>query len=142
MKKLFCLICAVLLVFALCVLPALATDNGADDLIDAEEIVTEPDKATPGKLPEKFSWEYLVTTGGAAIFAFAVAQYAKVPLDKVWKIPTRLLVYILSFITLLVANYFLSHGLNIETVALSVFNALISAFGAYGMYEVWVRKKE
>lgn len=141
MKKLLVLICTALLVFAVCILPVMANAE-PPAMADAGEIVTTPAEATPGELPDKFSWEYLVTTGGAAIFVFAVVQYAKAPLDNIWKIPTRLLVYILSFITLLVANYFLNHGLNIETVALSVFNALISAFGAYGMYEVWVRKKE
>ena len=141
MKKLFCLICVALMIFALCILPVVAHAEPPAELVEAGETLTTAE-ATPGELPEKFSWEYLVTTGGAAVFVFAVVQYAKAPLDRIWKIPTRLLVYILSFITLLIANYFLNHGLNTEMIALSVFNALISAFGAYGMYEVWVRKKE
>ena len=141
MKKLLVLICTALLVFAVCILPVMANAE-PPAMADAGEIVTTPAEATPGELPDKFSWEYLVTTGGAAIFVYFVVQFAKAPLDKVWHIPTRLLVYILCLATLLVANAFLNHGLTVEMVALSVFNALISAYGAYGMYEVWVRKKE
>lgn len=143
MKKLLILICAFLLVFSVCVLPALATDNGADALIDAGEVVSDPgDEATPGELPNEFTWKYLVTTGGAAILVFFIVQYIKAPLDRVGHIPTRLLVYVLVLATLLTANTFLNHGLNIETVALCVFNALIAAYSAYGMYEVWVKKRE
>jgi len=142
MKKIS-VFCTVLLVLVLCVLPFMAHAESVEiDLPAAGEIVKADAEATPGELPAEFTWTYLVTTGGAAVFVFAVVQFAKAPLDKVWHIPTRLLVYILSFATLLVANAFLNHGLQIETVALSVFNALISAYGAYGMYEVWAKKNE
>ena len=142
MKKLLSLICAFLLVFALCVLPVMASAEAPADLSDAGEIVTAPAEATPGELPSEFTWKYLVTTGGAAVLVYFIVQYAKTPLDKVGHIPTRLLVYILALVTLLVANAFLNHGITIEIAALCVFNALISAYGAYGMYEVWAKKRE
>ena len=143
MKKLLILICTFLLVFSVCVLPVMAyAEPPAVEQADAGEIVATADEATPGELPTEFTWKYLVTTGGAAILVFFIVQYAKAPLDKIGHIPTRLLVYVLCLVTLLVANAFLNHGLQIETAALSVFNALISAYSAYGMYEVWVRKKE
>lgn len=142
MKKLLILICTALLVFAVCVLPVMAIAEPPETgSTDAGEIVATADEATPGELPTEFTWKYLVTTGGAAVLVFFIVQYAKAPLDKVGHIPTRLLVYVLCLITLLVANAFLNHGITIEIAALCVFNALISAYSAYGMYEVWVRKK-
>lgn len=142
MKKLLILICTALLVFAVCILPVMAIAEPPEiGAVDAGEIVATAEGATPGELPTEFTWEYLVTTGGAAILVFFIVQYAKAPLDKVGHIPTRLLVYVLCLITLLVANVFLNHGITIEIGALCVFNALISAYSAYGMYEVWVRKK-
>lgn len=142
MKKILTLICAILLIFTLCVLPVMASAEATVTEADAGEIVAAADGATPGELPSEFTWKYLVTTGGAAILVFFIVQYAKAPLDNVGHIPTRLLVYILCLVTLLVASAFLNHGITIETAALCVFNALISAYSAYGMYEVWVRKKE
>ena len=138
MKKILTLICAILLIFTLCVLPFMA--SAEDAVTDAGEAITaEP---APGELPSEFTWKYLVTTGGAAILVFFIVQYAKAPLDNVGHIPTRLLVYILVLVTLLVANTFLNHGITIEIAALCVFNALISAYSAYGMYEVWAKKRE
>lgn len=143
MKKLLILICTALLIFSICVLPFMAyAEPPAVEQANAGEIVATADEATPGELPTEFTWKYLVTTGGAAILVFFIVQYAKAPLDKVGHIPTRLLVYILVLVTLLVANTFLNHGITIEIAALCVFNALISAYSAYGMYEVWAKKRE
>lgn len=142
MKKIITFLCVFLLLIALIVLPAMAeTVEPAAEAQTAEVIAAEP-VPTPGELPDEFTWKYLATTAGAAVLAFAVVQFIKAPLDTIWKIPTRLLVYLLCLITLLVATAFLNHGLTIEMAALSVFNALISAYSAYGLYEVFVRKKE
>lgn len=142
MKKLITLICVFLMLFAICALPAIAEALApAVEVQEVETIMTEP-APTPGELPNEFTWKYLASTAGAAVLAFAVVQFIKAPLDNVWKIPTRLLVYLLCLITLLIANAFLNHGLTIEMGALSVFNALISAYTAYGLYEVFIGKKE
>ena len=142
LKKLITLICVFLMLFAICALPAIAEALApAVEVQEVETIMTEP-APTPGELPNEFTWKYLASTAGAAALAFAVVQFIKAPLDNVWKIPTRLLVYLLCLITLLIANAFLNHGLTIEMGALSVFNALISAYTAYGLYEVFIRKKE
>ena len=159
MKKILVLMLAALMLLAIfTVNTALATDNGEDDRIEALDaaisegsdagavVITAPeDVPTPSgepALPESFTWKYLITTGGAAIFVFFVVKFAKAPIDKIGHIPTRLLVYILCLVTLLVANVFMNHGITIETAVLCVFNALISAYTAYGTYEVWEKKKE
>ena len=158
MKKILTCLLAVLLLLAFTALPALATDNGEDDRVEAMEaaivndspaddaVVTTTVYADPAPsgepvLPDSFTWQYLVTTGGAAIFVFFVVKFAKAPIDKIGHIPTRLLVYILCLVTLLIANVFMNHGITIETAVLCVFNALISAYAAYGTYEVWDMKK-
>ena len=95
MKKFLTLICAILLIFTLCILPVMASAEATMIEADVGEIVAAADGATPGELPSEFTWKYLVTTGGAAILVFFIVQYAKAPLDNVGHIPTRLLVYIL-----------------------------------------------
>lgn len=142
MKRIIFILLAALLLAVTCVLPALpvlAEGNPIAVVTLGETVEPEP---TPGELPGAFTWKYLATTAGAAALAFAVVQFIKAPLDTVFHIPTRLLVYLLCLVTLLVANAFMNHGLKIETAVLCVFNALISAYSAYGLYEVWIRKKE
>ena len=141
MKRIIFILLAALLLAVTCVLPALpalAEGNPIAVVTLGESVELEP---MPGELPSEFTWQYLATTAGAAVLAFAVVQFIKAPLDTVFHIPTRLLVYILCLGTLLVASAFLNHGLTIEMAALSVFNALIAAYTAYGLYEVWIRKK-
>ena len=142
MKKIITILCTFLLLFTLIALPVMAeaVEPAAEE--QAGEMITAEPVPTPGELPSEFTWKYLATTAGAAVLAFAVVQFIKAPLDTIWKSPTRLLVYLLCLITLLVANAFLNHGLTIEMAALSVFNALIAAYSAYGLYEVFIRKKE
>lgn len=149
MKKLFAFLLTTLLLLALIVLPALATDNGEDDRIEAidaaiandespdEEaaVVTtyitdpEPEPSSP------YTWEYLATIAGATAFTLLVAQFLKFPLDKVWKIPTRILVYVIALIVMLVATAF-TGGLTLSAAGLAVANAFVVAFAAYGAYEV------
>ena len=46
----------------------------------------------PGvEVGEPLTWTYLATIAGAAAFTLLVVQFLKAPLDKVWKIPTRVL---------------------------------------------------
>lgn len=142
MKRIIFILLAALLLAVTCVLPALsvlAEGNPIAVVTLGESVEPEP---TPGELPSEFTWKYLATTAGAAALAFAVVQFIKAPLDTAFHIPTRLLVYLLCLATLLVANAFMNHGLKIETAVLCVFNAFISAYSAYGLYEVWIRKKE
>ena len=89
----------------------------------------EPEPSSP------YTWEYLATIAGATAFTLLVAQFLKFPLDKVWKIPTRILVYVIALIVMLVATAF-TGGLTLSAAGLAVANAFVVAFAAYGAYEV------
>lgn len=125
MKKIFSLLCALAMILMAIALPIAAfAEDGAADVIAQ----TEP-----------FTWQYLATISGAAALTLLVVQFIKAPLDKVWKIPTRFLAYIIALVTLLAATA-LTTGLNIESVLLAVVNAILAATSAYGMYEITFAK--
>lgn len=119
MKKIFALLLCMLMI----ALPICA-------LAETGEVITEP-----------FTWQYLATVGGAAAFTLIVVQFIKAPLDKVWRIPTRFLAYLIALVTMLAATA-LTTGLNIDSVLLAVVNAILAATSAYGMYEVTFAKLE
>lgn len=96
---------------------------------------------TGDAIAEPFTWQYLATVGGAAAFTLIVVQFIKAPLDKVWRIPTRFLAYLIALVTMLAATA-LTTGLNIDSVLLAVVNAILAATSAYGMYEVTFAKLE
>lgn len=92
--------------------------------------------ATP---TEPLTWAYLATIAGAATFTLLVVQLFKVPLDKVWKIPTRVFVYTVCLATMLLATAFTT-GLTIENAALAALNAVLATFTAMGEYEITFAK--
>lgn len=95
--------------------------------------------AYPDEITSPFEWEYLASIAGAAAATLLIVQFFKVPLDKVWKIPTRLLVYFLTLVIMLVATHYTS-GLTLQAAVLAALNAFISALTAYGAYEVTFAK--
>lgn len=89
-----------------------------------------------GEIPtEPFSWDYLATIAGATVATVLIVQLLKLPLDKVWKIPTRIVVYFIALIITLLATYF-TVGLTLENALLSALNAVIIALAAMGSYEL------
>ena len=93
-----------------------------------------------GELPtDPFTWEQLATIAGATLATLLIVQLLKLPIDKVWKLPTRIVVYVISLIILLLATYF-SSGLTVSTGLLTAVNAVIVALAAMGAYEVTFRK--
>ncbi|MBO7423899.1 MAG: hypothetical protein J6T99_11030 [Oscillospiraceae bacterium] len=95
-----------------------------------------------GELPtEPFTWAYLVTIGGATVAVLLFVQVIKLPLDKIWKIPTKIVVYFVSLIVLLLATHFTT-GLTVSDGFLAAFNALIVTAAAWGLYEVTFRKSD
>lgn len=95
-----------------------------------------------GILPaEPFSWEYLATIAGATLATMLIVQLLKLPLDKVWKIPTRIVVYIIALIISLLATQF-TIGLTLQNGLLTAVNAVIVALAAMGGYEVTLAKIE
>ena len=115
MKKLF-----VILFVLLAVLPTVAMAEGA--------IPSDP-----------FTWAQLATVAGATAAVLLIVQLLKLPLDKVWKVPTRIVVYAISLIILLLATAF-TEGLTLQTAILTAVNAVIVALAAMGSYEVTFRK--
>lgn len=115
MKKLF-----VILFVLLAILPTVSMAEGA--------IPSDP-----------FTWAQLATVAGATAAVLLIVQLLKLPLDRVWKLPTRIVVYLISLIILLLATAF-TEGLTLQTAILTAVNAVIVALAAMGSYEVTFRK--
>ena len=128
MKKLICI--SLLLLF---LLPVAAF---AEALVEvATEVVASEIPTNP------VSWDQLATIGGAAMATMLIVQLLKLPLDKVWKIPTRIIVFVIAFIILILATYF-TQGLAWDTAILTIINAVIVALTARGGYELTFKKIE
>ena len=82
-----------------------------------------------------YTWEALGSMAGATAATLMIVQFIKAPLDKIWHIPTRLLVYLVALLLMLTAQYF-SGGLSVESGVLAAVNAAMAALSAYGSYEV------
>lgn len=117
MKKLYC---SLVLLTSLLLISSVAMADG--------ELPTEP-----------FTWEYLATIAGATLATLLIVQLLKFPLDKVWKIPTRIVVYVIALIILMLATAFTS-GLTLQSGLLTAVNAVIVALAAMGAYEVTFRR--
>lgn len=96
-------------------------------------------QAEGGAMDSAFSWEYLATISGATAATLLVVQFLKVPLDRVWKIPTRVFVYVVSFV-LLAAGVGFTTGLNAGALPLIIVNAFVVALAAMGSYELTFAK--
>ena len=93
-----------------------------------------------GELPsEPFTWQYLATILGATAATLVFVQILKLPIDKIWKIPTKIVVYFISLIILETATYFTA-GLDASSAILAIFNAGLVTLAAWGAYEVTFRK--
>lgn len=95
----------------------------------AEEAELLPD------LTEPFTWEYLTTIGGCAIFVLLFVQATKKILDKLIVIPTTLYAYIIAVITMLAATAF-SGGLTISSGLLTLFNGWLASATASKSFDV------
>jgi hypothetical protein len=114
------------LIFFLMIIPAAAFAE--DAIIPAAEIPTQP-----------FTWEQLATIAGAALATMLIVQLLKLPLDKVWKIPTRIIVFLIAAVVMLLATYF-TQGLTWDSALLTVLNAVVAALTAMGGYELTFAK--
>lgn len=97
--------------------------------------------AEGGMPTEPFTWAALGTIAGCTAFALLFVQLIKAPLDKVWKIPTRLLVYIVCLIVMLLSAVFSGDGLTWASALLAAVNAVIPTLAAMGAYEVTFGRK-
>ena len=129
MKRIF-----VCLLFVFLILPVIAFCEAEIAEAVAEVVVAE--------LPtEPVSWDQLATISGAALATLLIVQLLKLPLDKVWKIPTRIVVFFIALVILLLATYF-TKGLNANNALLTFINAVIVALTAMGAYELTFHKLE
>ena len=95
-----------------------------------------------GDLPtDPFTWEQLATIAGATLATLLIVQLLKLPLDKVWKIPTRIVVYFIALIMLMLASYFTT-GITLSSGILTAINAVIVALAAMGSYELTFRASD
>lgn len=93
-----------------------------------------------GEIPsEPFTWQYLATILGATAATLVFVQIFKLPIDKIWKIPTKIVVYFIALIILETATYFTA-GLDASSAILAIFNAGLVTLAAWGAYEVTFRK--
>ena len=108
----------------------------------AEEAVEIAAAVVESELPTNpFSWEQLATIAGAALATMLIVQLLKLPIDKVWKIPTRIIVFLIAAMVMLLATYF-TQGLSWNTALLTLLNAVIAALTAMGGYELTFAKLE
>ena len=93
-----------------------------------------------GELPaQPFSWEQLATIAGATLATLLVVQLLKLPMDKVWKIPTRIIAYIIALAIMILATHFTT-GITWDGALLAAVNAIIVALAAMGSYELTFAK--
>ena len=108
----------------------------------SEELAEVAVEVVASELPtQPVTWAQLATIGGASMATMLIVQILKLPLDKVWKIPTRIIVFVIAFIVLILATYFTT-GLDANTALLTVINAVIVALTAMGGYEITFAKLE
>lgn len=132
---------AVTIFMVMLLVPLVQSNAEADDATitvsstQPEDILTRP--------PEEggYDFGYLATVAGATAAVILIVQYTKTLVDKVAQFPTRLYVYILAVIVLLIAKMF-GTGLAINDVPLIFLNATIVATSAMGTYEVTYAKAE
>ena len=129
MKKIFVCLTLFLVIVPFAVLAEAEIVEVAAEVV-ASEIPTEP-----------VSWDQLATIAGAAMATMLIVQLLKLPLDKVWKIPTRIIVFFIALIVMLCATYF-TKGLDWNVALLTVMNAVIAALTAMGGYELTFAKLE
>lgn len=118
MKKLV----MVLMVIMLLALPMAALAEGAADV-------------------QPHDWTSLGTIAGATAATLMIVQLIKAPLDRVLRVPTRLVVYVIALGLMLTAQAF-TGGLTWESGLLAAVNAVMVALSAYGAYEVTFKKIE
>ena len=119
-----------LIMFACAAILAVPVLGAAEGMAEEVSAQTEP-----------VTWEYLVTIAGASLMTLLIVQFIKAPLDKLWKVPTAFVAYIIA-LAILVAAHTMTGGMSINTFLLCVLNAFIAATSAMGMYEKTFRKIE
>ena len=91
---------------------------------------------------EQFTWGLLATMAGATTATTLIVQFLKLPFDKVWKIPTRIVVYVIAAAIMSAVMIATSVPFSFGNVGLTLLNAFVVALAAMGTYEVTFKKLE
>lgn len=138
MKRTIFAVLVMLAVFAASALAAEIIEVAADV---AQGIGAIEEVQQSGLPTEPFTWAALGTIAGCTAFALLFVQLIKAPLDKIWHIPTRLLVYVVCLIVMLVSAAF-GDGLTWQSGLLAAVNAVIPTLAAMGAYEMTFGRKK
>ncbi|HEX2926519.1 MAG TPA: hypothetical protein VHP38_09740 [Ruminiclostridium sp.] len=90
---------------------------------------------------EFYSWEYLSSFSGIVASVTLIIQFSKVSLDKIWKIPTRFVVWLLSYVMLILVSWF-TVGITLQKVLMSSLNAVVVTLASMGAYEATFKEKD
>ena len=101
---------------------------------DSEAAAEDPVEVPPDVPSTPFTWKYLVTVGGCAVFVLMFVQATKGIVDQFFHIPTVLYSYIVAVATLILATAF-TDGLNPSNVILALFNGWLAAYTAARSFE-------
>jgi hypothetical protein len=100
------------------------------------------DGSTATTVDSYITWEFLGTMSGVTAAVLLIVQFIKAPLDKVWKVPTRFIVYFISVILLFIIEYVSKGLITFDRVCLILLNAIIVTVAAMGSYEATFHKLE
>lgn len=100
----------------------------------AEAVDAVPDETA-------YDWPQLATIAGATAATLLIVQFVKLPLDKIWRIPTRAVVYVIALFIMIGAKAFTS-GILIADLPLLAINAFVVALAAMGGYEMTFARKQ
>ena len=138
MKKLVCLLAVLLL--AMTLIAGVFAEEAINPVVENPEPPAAEAKSVV--VPDDpFDWGQLATIAGATLATLLIVQLLKLPMDKVWKIPTRIIVYVIALAIITVATHFTT-GLTWNSFALGAVNAVIVALAAMGSYDLTFKKLE
>jgi hypothetical protein len=142
MKRIMLALCAIIALLLIYTMTAQAVEviEVAADVAQGVGAIEEIEQS--GLPTEPFTWKALGTIAGCTAFALLFVQLIKAPLDKVWHIPTRLVVYVVCLIVMLLSATFGEGGLTVQTGLLAAVNAVIPTLAAMGAYEMTFGRKK
>lgn len=107
-------------------------------------LLSAPAQAAGADGASFFTWESIGTFTGAVALVVFLVQLLKLPLDRVWKIPTQYVAYAISLAVLLLSRAFAPGmgGLDVQGVLLCVLNAAVVALSAMSAYDLAIGRVE
>ncbi len=95
----------------------------------------------PEIMNEFLTWNFLGTMGGVVMATTLITQFLKMPLDKVWKIPTRFIVFLIALI-LLFAFDLVTGAFKPDRSILLILDAVVASMTSMGTYENTFKRLE